>query len=113
MYPEGSFIDYCVKNIFSKPDKGSRHQLNLKRRKLTSFYDRMAVLYAAGFLPKEVLFRLWTTRDLSVIPEILIPLGNVLYKELNDGIEPPPSQYNLLKKLYGDSFQAVGGSVKR
>ena len=112
-YPEGSFIDYCVKNIFSKPDKGSRHQLNLKRRKLTSFYDRMAVLYAAGFLPKEVLFRLWTKRDLSIIPEILIPLGNVLYKELNDGMEPPPSQYNLLKKLYVDSFKVPGGSVKR
>lgn len=75
-------------------------KLNLARRQVSHFYQRMAVLYKGRLVDPRILYRLWATKDLEIIQEIIIPLEETL---LEHHEEPPDTALDDLKALYEDS----------
>ena len=69
-------------------------------RPLTHFYQRMATLREAKVAEDELLYRNWSSHDLSIITEILIPLQKVILKEHNEVVT---HQFDLLRALYEDA----------
>lgn len=96
-------IEYakCLKS----PDGLSNENVDKRCRKVSFFYQRMAALYEGGLLPGNVLYRIWAKEDLKIIPDIIIPLEKELYKNLNEGKDPPEHHYDHLEKLYRDSLK--------
>lgn len=54
------------------------NNLHLQRRFVSHFYHQKADLHMNKVIPRKVLFRVWTKGDLSIIPEIIIPLENAI-----------------------------------
>ncbi|HUT46001.1 MAG TPA: hypothetical protein VMX36_06925 [Sedimentisphaerales bacterium] len=75
-------------------------KLNLARRQVKHFYQRMAVLRKGGIVSNRILYRLWTEKTLQIISEILIPLEETL---LDYRKEERGSELDDLEALYKDS----------
>jgi hypothetical protein len=60
----------------------------------------MAGLYVMGVLPGDIIYRHWQKRDLEIIPDIIIPMEEVLIESRN---EVPGTEYEHLKILSGES----------
>ena len=88
-----------------KAKRGREYEDVAKRlRKISFFFQRMAVLYEAELLPGNILYRIWTKQGLILIREFIIPLEKKHYRILNDGENPPEHHYDHLEKLYKDSL---------
>lgn len=101
-----SFEKQCRKENKNISDEFGRlldsgdQTINTARRPVTHFYQRMAVLHHDKVVKDELLYRLWSKSDLSIIPKILKPLENALLQRHG---EMPTNQLSLLDKLYEDS----------
>jgi len=82
-------------------DQHKRAEINIARRRVSHFYHRVAALHVGGVLSGKALYTHWTNRDLRIIPKIIIPLEEVLYKRLHG--EMPSGQFERLQTLYDDS----------
>jgi hypothetical protein len=78
-----------------------RATLHYRRRVLKEFYNTLAGLYELKVLPKEVIYTYWTSAELKIIPEILIPLEMVVAKELRMEHELG-DWFRRLRRLYED-----------
>lgn len=83
--------------------------LHYKRRLVTHFYQHVAALYDKGMLPKEIVFEIWSEKDLRVIPNILIPIEIKIGEMLKTPEAMPrdtaglPEGLRKLNKLYEGS----------
>lgn len=50
------------------------NSLDHYRRMVTQFYDYLAFLFDKKIIPRSFISDLWTSRELAIIPNILIPL---------------------------------------
>jgi len=75
-------------------------KLNLARRQVSHFYQRMAVLYKGRLVNPRILYRLWTKKDLLIIPEVIIPLGETLIEHHKEELG---FEFDDLETLYKDS----------
>jgi uncharacterized protein YxeA len=71
------------------------------RRKVSHFYQCMAMLHEGDAIPEKLLYRLWSKKTLQIIPDILIPLEKVLFELRNEKVEE--KDFKLLINLYEDS----------
>lgn len=72
-----------------------RTTLHHKRRLVSHFYNHLAFLLEHKILEEEIVFTDWQTRDLRIIPEILLPIEGLLGEKLETGADT-----SLLRRLY-------------
>ncbi|TAJ78408.1 hypothetical protein EPO44_20090 [bacterium] len=63
-------------------EETERASLHFKRRQVSQFYQLLGGLYDLKIIPKGVLFTYWTKIDLSIIPDILVPVEKSLAGDL-------------------------------
>ena len=77
--------------------------LHYQRRLVSQFYKHLAALRVNEILSKGIVYSNWSEADLRIIPAILVPIENKLYKVLyKPPLEPLNENCNLLV-LYRDS----------
>ncbi len=74
--------------------------LNLYRRRVSHFYQRMAGLYVMAVLPGHILYSHWREADLEIIPKIIIPMEEALTRYYG---EEPGNELDRLRILYRES----------
>jgi len=77
--------------------------LHYQRRLVSHFYNQLATLYVNNVLPKDIVYRNWSEADLSIIPEILIPIENKLREVLYKSPLPPLDENSSIMVLYRGS----------
>jgi hypothetical protein len=88
-------------------EKNINPDINSSRRKTIVFYLHLAVMNNHDILSKDILFDMFTKRDLEIIPKILIPLEEEYQDyidELDNRKKMGLSHKNILLKLYNDSI---------
>jgi hypothetical protein len=75
--------------------------LHYRRRVVKEFYNSLAGLYELGVLPAKVVYTYWSTAELRIIPEILIPLETAVARELRIETELG-DWFRRLQRLYDD-----------
>jgi hypothetical protein len=82
------------------------NNLHLQRRLISQFFHQMADLYLNKALPPKMIFRIWSNKDLDIIPEIIIPIEDEIRKKrgLNEDIKK-----HIIFKLYKASELYAGG----
>jgi|GEM_PF-2008183 len=75
--------------------------LDRARRVVSHFYQRMAALHAGGLLPEQVLYNVWSNRDLRIIPKVIVPLEEALYVRIH--ARELTNEFDYLRRLYNDS----------
>ncbi len=85
-------------------EKQKAKRLSRYRRRVSHFYQRMAELYVMGVLPGNDLYRHWRTKDLTIIPDIIIPMEDALASSYDKKPERKKSEeLEHLKILYKES----------
>ena len=101
--------------LLTKRDKNKEDEFTKKitgaRRQLSHFCQRMAALHEGHVLPDKLLFRLWSTKDLRIIHEVIMPLEKVHIKLIKNRQKTTKVEtelednktFELLTKLYEHS----------
>lgn len=77
--------------------------LHYQRRLVSHFYRHLAALCVNDILPRDIVYSKWSEADLTIIPEILIPIENHLRKVLHTPPLEPLDENCSLLVLYEDS----------
>jgi len=69
--------------------------LYLQRRIVTQFYHSLSNLYFNHVIPSDLVFEVWNSEALEIIPKILIPIENAIRGE--SGRKPLDESYSLYR----------------
>ena len=75
-------------------------EFNEQRRFVTQFYQSLAHFYIKNVISSDNIYKNWSEDDLSIIPQVLIPLGKVLLKI---PLSQESEYHEDLNKLYENS----------
>ena len=87
-------------------EKNLQAPVNLSRRRVLFFYLHLAVLYKHRILFGEVIFDMFSERDLEIIPKILIPIDEESQDYVDELDNRPKKKLHyrdMLLQLYNDS----------
>jgi hypothetical protein len=79
-------------------------ELRDARRLVSHFFQHVARINAKQVIPKELVFAMWSDRDLDIIPKMIIPIEKAIH-EVHYGQPSSQEDFFYLRKLYEDSVQ--------
>ena len=77
--------------------------LHYQRRLVSHFYRHLAALNINGILPEDIVYENWTETDLGIIPKIILPLDECVYKSLYGESAKTLMRTRNMQTLYEDS----------
>jgi len=82
-----------------------KNSLSYQRRLVSGFYYHLADLHLLEMIPDDILFSIWSNKDLEILDKIIIPLEEE-QAELDGQYKVDEINYEIkkLKKLYDDSL---------
>lgn len=89
-----------------------RAMLHHQRRLVGQFYSMLAGLYELQIIPAKTLYTYWSKGDLRIIPQIIIPIGKTLSKELGTASDEAHVTIARMQKLYDDCPSGEPGQLK-
>ncbi len=108
VYQLHDFFNYCKSHeadavsefnrAVQEEQKQGKNNLQLSRQMVSQFYQKLAMYYAEGLVSREMLFSVWSWRDMELLDDLIAPVGESI-----EG-HPTPS-IDALKRLYKDSMR--------
>ncbi|MCK4252715.1 hypothetical protein KAX97_14805 [candidate division WOR-3 bacterium] len=99
--------DYGKVNFASGIEQIEEEQCTFhnQRRITAQFYAHLAMLYKEKKVPQKTVMRLWSHKDLEIIPKIIIPLEEIA-EEMFQGEVSDRKYRKLMLELYRDSLRS-------